>query len=590
MKNSLCGQQDYLDGSIKTAQYLAGLTTQQDIWSETGKLLVSFFGADLCCIGEQLEDGEIVAHHWVFSKPFSVSGDLDREVKNAIAEVLGSGYFTSRTLSAPEPVSIVFLPIIQENRVVAVMVAGHLSSENLPKNLLNVYLAVSGLVGSTAARLATEQELRRHRHHLQLLVRERTADLTIANEQLRLEIAERQHAESKRLELERRLLHAQKLESLGVLAGGIAHDFNNLLAVIIGDLDLALMKLPDDSPVRDRIVEALLASDRAANLIRQMLAYAGKGHFILKDLNLNDIVRENANLFRTSVSRNIELNINPAPGLPVINADHGQVQQVIMNLMINASEAIGTSPGVISLCTGVLECDDQYLSASRVDEKPPVGTFAFLEVSDTGSGMNNETQLRLFDPFFTTKFAGRGLGMSAVLGIVRAHKGAILLKSEVGHGATFRILFPVNTEETGPVYETTMPAARSLIPRPLNCTVLVVDDEDLVREMCIAFIRSLGFQAIGAADGYEALRLFREHANEITLVILDMTMPRMDGASTFYELRKIRPDVRVIISSGYSEENVTSQFTEVVPAGFIHKPFRTEILQSKIEQVMNRKE
>jgi PAS domain S-box-containing protein len=976
MVNPLSAQRDYLDASIKAAQYLSGLTSQQDIWTETGKVLVNFFGAGLCCIGERRENGQIVARHWTFSEGYSGRRDLEDDAREAIAEVLESGFLTLRTISAPHPLSLACLPITQENRIVAVMVAGHEMSEPIANDLLNVYLAVAGLVGTTARHLASERELRLHRRHLEQLVQERTAELAAANEHLRREIAERvrveealrmerdnmvsifeaipddiyvssphgcilygnsalerdfghrgghscfeylydraepcpwchmrevlagetvrreehfsrsgktydiietplkrsnecvkltifrditerkraeeelqqanralsrevearrsaenaagrsvsllratlestadgilvvdrggrivdynqrfmelwhipdsvtlsygdnwalahvmdqmtnphefitrvrdlyehpeeesldilffrdgriferysrpqrvdnriagrvwsfrditerkrtedalresrellnaivegtsdsvfakdingrlllfnsaasrltgmradevigrdvtaifseeearavmemdrslmadprtvtyeeefacggqrkvflttkgtltdehgrvagifgisreitdrKRMEAERLEMERRLLHSQKLESLGVLAGGIAHDFNNLLAVILGNLELTRLKVPHNSEAQHNIEHALNACQRAARLICQLLDYAGKGLFVLRDIDINDVVQENAALFRTSVARNIELTIATTPGLPRVKADRGQIQQIIMNLIINAAEALVSAPGDITIATGVMECDDRYLGLSRVDEKPPPGRFVYLEVSDTGCGMDEETHARLFEPFYTTKFMGRGLGMSAVLGIVRAHGGAIRLESQAGRGSVFRVLFPVIGETGGGSQEMAAPAARSEKPGTGSGTILVVDDEENVRDLCMEIVEYLGFQAIGAADGNEALRLFRERASEIALVILDMTMPNMDGFATFHALKDIRKDVAVILSSGYSQENVSSQFTGDRPSGFIQKPFKVEELRKRLFEIMS---
>src|SRR3990170_4789992 len=261
---------------------------------------------------------------------------------------------------------------------------------------------------------------------------------------LEQQIAWRKKAEQESLELERRLLHAQKLESLGVLAGGIAHDFNNLLMAILGNLDLALRKLSPLSPAGTNIQNALQAVHRGADLTRQMLAYSGKGQFVVKNIDLSELVEENAHLFRTSMAKTAALNLRLNRDLPLVEADPGQITQVIMNLITNASEAVGEKAGVIALSTGIQECDEAYLSRSRLEERPPAGRFVYLEVSDTGSGMDEETQQKLFDPFFTTKFTGRGLGMSAVLGIMRGHKGAILVDSVVGKGTTIRVLFPVS--------------------------------------------------------------------------------------------------------------------------------------------------
>jgi two-component system cell cycle sensor histidine kinase/response regulator CckA len=400
------------------------------------------------------------------------------------------------------------------------------------------------------------------------------------------DITDRKRAEEERLEMERKLLHKRKLESLGVLAGGIAHDFNNLLSVILGNLDLALQALPSVSPVREDIEQAVQASQRAVDLVRQMLAYLGKGLFVLKEIDLNNVVCETAALFGTTAARNVALNITTTPDLPLIKADERQIRQVVMNLINNASEAIGTNPGAITLGTGLLECDDAYLSRSRVEEKPQAGRFVYVEVSDTGCGMDEDTQQRLFEPFFTTKFIGRGLGLSAVLGIVREHKGAIFLESDVERGSTFRILFPVSEEVREQTHEIREAATQLEAPAALTGTVLVVDDEDQVRDFCMAAVEFLGFPVIGASGGIEALRIFRKHANEIALVILDLTMPNIDGIKTFHELRHIRSDVRVILSSGFSEKYASGQFIGDKPASFVQKPFRIQDLKAKIAQVM----
>ena len=249
-------------------------------------------------------------------------------------------------------------------------------------------------------------------------------------------------AEEERMELNSRLLHAQKLESLGVLAGGIAHDFNNLLMVILGNLDLALLKLDDTAEVRRSIEYAVNASRRATELTNRMLAYTGKGAFALLELNLSDLVEENANMFAAAVSKKLTLELRPDRTVPPVLADVAQIQQVIMNLITNASEAIGDHAGTIILTTGVRECDKDYLANSRLQEKPSPGRFVWLEVSDTGCGMDADTLQRLFDPFFTTKFTGRGLGMSVVLGIVRGHHGALMVNSSPRKGTVIRVLFP----------------------------------------------------------------------------------------------------------------------------------------------------
>jgi len=403
------------------------------------------------------------------------------------------------------------------------------------------------------------------------------------------DITARKKAEAERLAMERRLLHAQKLESLGVLAGGIAHDFNNLLMAVLGNLDVAFQDLAPTSPARAGVESAVHACRRAVDLTRQMLAYSGRGHFVLAHLNLSDLVRENAYLFRASISRSVTMNIDLASSLPAIQADPGQVQQVVMNLITNASESIEDEVGVVTLATGVQDCDAHYLSHSRLDEKPLPGRFVYLEVSDTGCGMDAETQHRLFDPFFTTKFTGRGLGMAAVMGIVRGHQGAIMVDSQVGVGTTVRVLFPATEafevvptssapeEEAGPPFK-----EESL----LSGTVLVVDDEQSVRRVCRRILERLGFQVITAADGQQALRRFQEEAGRFVCVLLDLTMPGMDGVATFHQLKRLQPDVQVILFSGYDESDAVQRFVGEGLAGFIQKPFGVQELQSKLKVIL----
>lgn len=257
-----------------------------------------------------------------------------------------------------------------------------------------------------------------------------------------LDITDRKKAEEDRLELERRLLHTQKLESLGILSGGIAHDFNNLLLAVLGNLDLALRKLPQEIPARNNIEQAIKAASHAAKLTNMMLAYSGKAMFMIKPVNLSELVRENVTMWDVAIPKSITLEQHLDHTVPIINADAGQLLQVIMNLITNAAEAIGEASGTIILATGCGKFDRSVLNDSRLDEKCPTGRYVWLEVNDNGCGMDEETLHKLFDPFFTTKFTGRGLGMSAVLGIIRAHKGALLVKSAPAAGTTIRVLLP----------------------------------------------------------------------------------------------------------------------------------------------------
>jgi two-component system, cell cycle sensor histidine kinase and response regulator CckA len=393
-------------------------------------------------------------------------------------------------------------------------------------------------------------------------------------------------AEAERLGLERQLLHAQKLESLGVLAGGIAHDFNNLLMGIQGSLELATRSLPPAGAVATAIEQAAQAARRATDLTRQMLAYSGKGRFEITRIDLNALVEENAGLFRSAVARSATLNVVLSELEPAIDADAGQAQQVVMNLITNAAEALGGRPGVVTLATGLVECDASYLAASRVSERARPGRYAYVEVSDTGCGMDRETLDRLFDPFFTSKFTGRGLGMSVVLGIVRGHKGAILIDSAPGRGSVVRVLLPAAEARVSwdSAVREAGPSPRAVVPRGL---VLLVDDEDVVRAPCRGYLQHRGFAVLEAESGPVALELLQGRPHEIACVILDLTMPGMGGAAVFKEILRIRADLPVILASGFAEGAALQDFGETRPAGFLQKPFRLEALVKAIERVLD---
>ncbi|MBN1344693.1 MAG: PAS domain S-box protein [Phycisphaerae bacterium] len=396
------------------------------------------------------------------------------------------------------------------------------------------------------------------------------------------DIADRKQAEDERRRLEAQIQHAQKLESLGVLAGGIAHDFNNLLVAILGNAELALMDLSPVSPALESIQAIEAAGRRAADLCRQMLAYSGKGKFIVEPIDLNEVVTEMAHLLEVSISKKVALRYHLAGGLPSVEADATQIRQIIMNLITNASEAVGQESGVISIGTGAMNCDRPYLSESYLDDDLPAGRYVYLEVTDTGCGMDDETRRKLFDPFFTTKFTGRGLGMAAVLGIVRGHKGAIKVYTEPGRGTTFKILLP---EHGGPAQPLASEPADEMDWSAFG-TVLLVDDEEAVRSICRQVLEKVGFTVLAAEDGRQALDLFREHPDEIVCVLLDLTMPNMDGEETFRELRRIRKDVRVILASGYNEQEVINRFAGKGLAGFIQKPYELRKLIAKMRQIL----
>jgi len=398
------------------------------------------------------------------------------------------------------------------------------------------------------------------------------------------DVTERRRAEKERLDLQVQLQEAQKLESLGVLAGGIAHDFNNLLMAILGNADLALQDLPELSPARPLVEEIDKASRRAADLTRQMLAYSGKGHFVIRSTDLSVLAREMAHLLRTSISKKVTLRTNLGRGLPLVKADVAQMQQVVMNLITNASEACEAEGGTIVLSTGVKDCDRRYLSGGFLRERRPEGTYVYVEVADTGCGMDAETRRKIFDPFFTTKFAGRGLGLAAVLGIVRGHDGAIVVDSQEGKGTTIRVLFPALDQEMDQPEEREVSQSEEWRGRG---TVLLVDDEASVLAVGKRMLGRLGFGVLTARDGKESVEVFQEFCNQIDCVLLDLTMPQMDGEESLAALREIREDIPVILSSGYTEQEFETRFAGKNVAGFIQKPYRTEDLRAKLREALS---
>lgn len=394
------------------------------------------------------------------------------------------------------------------------------------------------------------------------------------------DITERRRTEEEHLDLEKQILHTQKLESLGVLAGGIAHDFNNILTTIVGNAELALRRLRNESPALENLRRIEQAAARAADLAKQMLAYSGKGKFVVENIDLNILLEEMLHLLDVSISKKSVLRLNPCNPLPAVEADATQLRQVIMNLVINASEAIGDKSGVIAVTTGCMDCDRSYLKDVWLDENLTDGLYVYLEVSDTGCGMDKETLTKLFDPFFSTKFTGRGLGMSAVLGIVRGHKGAIKVYSEPGKGTTFKILLPASGRPAEIFdHESRQDDWQG------SGRVLLVDDEETIRGIGAEMLKELGFTTLTADDGREALKAFAAYP-DIVFVILDLTMPHMDGEQCFRELRRLNPDVKVIMSSGYNEQEITQKFVGKGLAGFVQKPYNLSVLKEAIRQVV----
>ena len=384
------------------------------------------------------------------------------------------------------------------------------------------------------------------------------------------DVTERKRVEEERRQLEAQVQHTQKLESLGVLAGGIAHDFNNLLMGILGNVGLALLETPPETAAHQYLEKIESVTMHAAELTNQMLAYSGKGRFVVQPLDLSRLVKEMGHLLEMVVSKKVQLRLDLAANSPSIDADAAQMRQVVLNLVTNASEAIGAQGGMVTVRTGTVQTPTVDPGRAYFEAGLTEGPFVYVEVSDTGCGMDSETQGRIFDPFFTTKFTGRGLGLAAVLGIIRGHHGGIGLSSQPGRGTTFTALFPRSRIQAA---KTEPRAGLKQAASSKGGTILVVDDEEVIRTVARATLERFGFQVLVACDGVEAVSVFREQPERIDAVLLDMTMPRMGGEETLRALRQIRPSVRIVLSSGYSVQEAAARFAGTGLAAFIQKPY-----------------
>ncbi len=389
-----------------------------------------------------------------------------------------------------------------------------------------------------------------------------------------------------RRQLEEQLRRAQKLESLGLLAGGVAHDFNNLLTGILGNASLVLELTPESAETRDMIGDIIRASERAADLTRQLLAYAGKGNFIVEPINLSTQVREISDLIRSSVPRNVALDLYLRPDVPPIEADATQIQQLVMNLILNAAEAAGERAGEVRISTGVFQIAPEDPVAQYRPDPPAPGTYVTVQVSDDGCGMSESVQAQIFDPFFTTKFTGRGLGLAAALGIVRSHRGAICVESEEASGSTFTVLFPAI--DSGQARPEPPPVKHPDESAPTGA-VLIVDDEDLVRRAARATLEHFGYTVFEASSGRDGADLFSRLRDRIAVVLLDLTMPRMGGQEVWRYIRRICPDMGIVITSGFEEADAMKQFSEDAGLQFLKKPFTAAGLAEKIRKALLQK-
>jgi PAS domain S-box-containing protein len=388
---------------------------------------------------------------------------------------------------------------------------------------------------------------------------------------------------TERKRADRALLQSQKMESLGLLAAGIAHDFNNLLGAMQANLDLARLDLPAEAPEPEhhRVLETLV--EQASYLVRQVSAYTGRAPYREEILALNQVVEEMIHLLRSSISRRAVIRYDPAPLLPPLRGDATQLRQLVMNLVINGSEALGEGDGTITLRTGVEQLSGHYIQSVYQDQDLPPGCYVSLEVADTGMGMDPELQKRIFDPFFTTKDTGRGLGLSAIQGIVKAHRGGIRVFSEPGRGTQIKVVLPAAEGAPGPVPELPEPAAGEFQGSGM---VLVAEDEDRLRAAVVKLLNRLGFDTLQARDGLEALDLAQRHRDELRLILMDLTMPRMDGEEAYRELRQRGLGVPVILSSGYHEREALQRFRGQGLAGFLQKPYRYQALVRMVQAAL----
>lgn len=380
-----------------------------------------------------------------------------------------------------------------------------------------------------------------------------------------------------------KMLQVQKLESLGVLAGGIAHDFNNVLTGVLGNASLAREHLTDPAALDECLRNIEQAAVRAAELCQQMLAFAGRGQFTTQVADLNLLMSEMINLLMAAINKKASLRFNLGTNLPLVRCDVAQVRQVIMNLVTNASEAVGDQNGVIIVTTGVIDADRTYLEdlGDVSGDTLEPGRYLFLEVADTGCGMADEVKAKIFDPFFTTKFVGRGLGLAAVQGIVRGHNGAIKVTSKPDIGSTFTILLPAVEDRPAPLSESAAAVSLGRLRR-----ILVIEDEENIRVFARKVLERAGFAVELAADGRAGVEAFRARPQDYVAVLLDLTMPHLDGTAVFRELRQMRPDVKVILMSGFAAEDATARFAGMGLAGYLAKPFRVQDLLKTIAEVV----
>jgi PAS domain S-box-containing protein len=495
-----------------------------------------------------------------------------------------------RTVLACAPVILFAL----DERGVVTLAAGHglamagkTASDRVGRSALEYYAAHEELVRDIHRALAGEEFSAEHTvgtrtlesHYRPLRDADGRARGTVG---VSIDVTERRRADEERAKMQELLIQSQKLEGLGMLAGGVAHDFNNLLASILGNASLALAD-PSSPDNVQRLHDVVAVARQAADLTRQMLAYAGRASVEAGHVCISQQVRDMARLLQSSVSRRVDLVLRLAPDLPAVEADASQIRQVVMNLAMNGAEAIEAGAGTVTVSTAVRDlgaADVRDLLVPGPDAALPPGRYVVLRVEDTGVGIDASTRARIFDPFFTTKVSGRGLGLAMVLGIVRSHRGALRVESTPGRGTCFEVYFPASLQAAA------VAAPREALPLTGEGTVLIVDDEPHVRAATARILEFYGFKTISAKNGREAVELFREHDRAIRVVLLDLTMPVLGGEEALAQIRTIRGDVRVILSSGYDEREARSRLRTDERVTFLQKPFTAGELTARIREAL----
>lgn len=403
-----------------------------------------------------------------------------------------------------------------------------------------------------------------------------------------IDLSERKRVEAEQLELERRVYQSQKLDSLGVMAGGVAHDFNNLLTSILGNTELTLMDTESGSQAAEQLRDVIHSARQAASLAKQMLAYSGRGKFVVQRINMGDLIQEMMPMLRTTAGGTDVIHYESSPTACCIHGDDSQMKQVVMNLVINAVEAcreFRDTPDV-QIQISQKHCSESELSGLVLDSILRDGNYVCLRVEDNGCGINQETLTRIFDPFFSTKFTGRGLGLASVLGIVRGHKGGLRVTSSTGQGTLFELFFPIDSGLMKTTVEKKFDPDKMILPPKGSGLLIIADDKPRVLSVAGRMLKRMGYDVLKAENGKQAVDLFRENQEDVCCVLLDLSMPVMSGASAFNAIRKMNEAMPVIISSGYSESELNDRFEGNDNLFLLQKPYRADKLGQLLQDIL----